>query len=88
MISVITVTYNNYDDLHRTLSSLEQIDGIERVVVNGGDCEKTKEYLSNFNGKKVPDILLSGDHKKIMEWRNQISIARTKKRRNDLINRT
>lgn len=43
---------------------------------------------SNFNGKKVPEILLSGDHKKIIEWRNQISIDRTKKRRNDLINRT
>ena len=55
MISVITVTYNNYDDLHRTLSSLEQVDGIERVVVNGGDCEKTKEYLSNFNGIKISE---------------------------------
>jgi len=55
MISVITVTYNNYDDLHRTLSSLEQVDGIEKVVVNGGDCEKTKEYLSNFNGIKISE---------------------------------
>ena len=55
MISVITVTYNNYDDLHRTLSSLEQVDGIERVVVNGGDCEKTKEYLSNFNGIQISE---------------------------------
>ncbi len=43
---------------------------------------------SNFNGKKVPEVLLSGDHKKIIEWRKQISIDRTKKRRNDLINRT
>jgi len=61
MISVITVTYNNYDDLHRTLSSLEQVDGIERVVVNGGDCEKTKEYLSNFNGIQIsePDYGIS-----------------------------
>ena len=55
MISVITVTYNNYDDLHRTLSSLEKVDGIERVVVNGGDCEKTKEYLSTFNGIKISE---------------------------------
>ena len=55
MISVITVTYNNYDDLHRTLSSLEQVDGIERVVVNGGDCEKTKKFLSNFNGINISE---------------------------------
>ena len=55
MISVITVTYNNFDDLHRTLHSLEQVDGIESIVVNGGDCEKTKEYLSNFNGIEISE---------------------------------
>ena len=50
MISVITVTYNNFDDLQSTLNSLEKIDDIEKIVVNGGDCAKTKEYLSGFNG--------------------------------------
>ncbi len=50
MISIITVTYNNFDDLHRTLDSLEKIDGIEKVVVNGGECAKTKEYLSDLDG--------------------------------------
>ena len=55
MISVITVTYNNYEDLHRTLSSLEKVEGIENVVVNGGDCEKTKEYLSDFNGIAISE---------------------------------
>ena len=43
---------------------------------------------SDFKGKKVPEILLSGDHAKILEWRKEVSIERTKKRRNDLINRT
>ena len=46
MISVITVTYNNYDDLYRTLHSLRNVDGIEKIVVNGGDCKKTKNFLS------------------------------------------
>ena len=50
MISIITVTYNNFYDLHRTLDSLEKIDGIEKVVVNGGECAITKEYLSDFDG--------------------------------------
>jgi len=50
MISIITVTYNNFDDLNFTLNSLEKIDGIEKVVVNGGDCAKTKEFLSCFDG--------------------------------------
>ena len=55
MISIITVTYNNFDDLHRTLNSLEKIDGIEKVVVNGGDCAKTKEYLSDFDGIAISE---------------------------------
>jgi tRNA (guanine37-N1)-methyltransferase len=40
----------------------------------------------NFRGWKVPDILMSGDHKKIEEWRNDQSLERTTKRRPDLLN--
>lgn len=39
---------------------------------------------TEFRGLKVPDILLSGDHKKIIEWRAQKSEERTKLRRPDL----
>jgi tRNA (guanine37-N1)-methyltransferase len=38
-----------------------------------------------FRGMKVPDILLSGDHAKIAEWRRQQSLERTKKWRPDLL---
>ena len=38
-----------------------------------------------FNGWKVPAVLLSGDHKKIAEWRNEQAIARTQERRPDLL---
>ena len=55
MISVITVTYNNYENLCSTLHSLKEVSGIERVVVNGGDCEKTEELLKNFNGKTISE---------------------------------
>ncbi|MEO5564140.1 MAG: tRNA (guanosine(37)-N1)-methyltransferase TrmD, partial [Chitinophagaceae bacterium] len=37
-----------------------------------------------FRGWKVPDILMSGDHKKIDEWRHEQSLHRTKIRRPDL----
>jgi tRNA (guanine37-N1)-methyltransferase len=37
-----------------------------------------------FQGMKVPDILLSGDHKKIAEWRLSQRKLRTKTRRPDL----
>jgi tRNA (guanine37-N1)-methyltransferase len=39
----------------------------------------------DFRGWKVPDILMSGDHKKIEEWRNEQSLERTTNRRPDLL---
>jgi tRNA (guanine37-N1)-methyltransferase len=41
-----------------------------------------------FRGMKVPDILLSGDHGKIAEWRRQQALKRTKKWRPDLLEGT
>ncbi|MEO7313875.1 MAG: tRNA (guanosine(37)-N1)-methyltransferase TrmD [Ginsengibacter sp.] len=38
-----------------------------------------------FRGWKVPDILMSGNHAKIEEWRYQQSVVRTEKMRPDLI---
>lgn len=38
-----------------------------------------------FKGMKVPDVLLSGDHAKIAEWRMKMKIKKTKERRPDLI---
>jgi len=37
-----------------------------------------------FLGLKVPEVLLSGNHKKINEWRNQKSIEITKQKRPEL----
>ncbi len=38
-----------------------------------------------FRGKRVPEVLLSGHHKNIQEWRRNQSLLRTKKRRIDLL---
>jgi len=40
---------------------------------------------ADFNGWKVPDILLSGDLKKIEEWRHEQALERTRERRPDLL---
>lgn len=37
-----------------------------------------------FEGKKVPEVLLSGHHKNISEWRRQESLKRTQERRPDI----
>ncbi|MBO9658287.1 MAG: tRNA (guanosine(37)-N1)-methyltransferase TrmD [Chitinophagaceae bacterium] len=39
----------------------------------------------DFRGWKVPDILMSGDHRKIEEWRHEQAIKRTQERRPDLM---
>lgn len=40
---------------------------------------------AEFNGWKVPDILLSGNEKEIDQWKHDISLERTKKLRPDLL---
>lgn len=41
---------------------------------------------ADFRGMKVPEVLLSGNHKEINHWREEQAILKTKKRRPDLIN--
>lgn len=38
-----------------------------------------------FRGQKVPDVLLSGHHKNIEQWRRKQSLLRTAKKRPDLL---
>ena len=38
-----------------------------------------------FRGWKVPDVLLSGNHKLIEEWRHEQAVKRTEERRPDLL---
>jgi len=40
---------------------------------------------AEFRSHKVPDILLSGDHRKIEDWRREQSFLRTRKKRPDLL---
>ena len=41
----------------------------------------------NYNGLAVPDVLLSGDHKKILKWREEKKVELTNKKRPDLLNK-
>ena len=75
------------------------VDGVVRLLpgVLGDDASSEEESFSNnlleypqytrpveYRGMKVPDILLSGNHKLIKEWRREQSIKATKKKRPDL----
>ena len=39
----------------------------------------------DFRGMKVPDVLMSGDHKKIEDWRYEQALKRTEEKRPDLL---
>lgn len=53
MISIITITYNNSDELVRTINSIPKSVLIESVVINGGTCERTREFLKSYPGVAV-----------------------------------
>ena len=40
----------------------------------------------NFNGSQVPDVLLSGDHERIKQWKENNALKRTFERRPELLN--
>ena len=42
---------------------------------------------SEYKGWKVPEVLLSGNHREIELWRRRQSLLRTLKRRPDLLER-
>ncbi|MBT5883978.1 MAG: transposase, partial [Planctomycetaceae bacterium] len=39
----------------------------------------------DFRGRTVPEVLLSGDHGAIAQWRQEQSLQRTRERREDLL---
>ncbi len=82
------------------LAAMVIIDAIVRLLPGAlGDQDSTKDesFTSGlleypqytrpevFRGMKVPDILLSGDHAKIAQWRREQALERTKKLRPDLL---
>lgn len=81
------------------LPAMVMVDAIARLVpgvLNNSDSAETESFSDNlleypqysrpeiWNDKRVPEILLSGDHAKVDAWRLEQSIARTKERRPDL----
>ncbi len=83
------------------LPALALMDAIVRLIPGAmGDAESALEdsfqnglldcpwYTRprEFEGLRVPDVLLSGDHRQIAKWRHDAAVERTRKRRPDLYN--
>ena len=82
------------------LASMVIIDSVARLLpgVVGSEESILSDSLSDnllkypqytrprlFKGLKVPEVLLSGNHKIIEEWRRSKSIERTNQKRPDLL---
>lgn len=82
------------------LPAMMMVDAISRLVpgvLHNEDSTSQESFSDNlleypqytrpeeWNGKKVPAILLSGNHAKVDEWRYDMSVERTRKYRPDLL---
>lgn len=84
------------------LPAMVMVDAIARMVPgvlsnkDSGETESFQDGLLEYpqysrpeewKGKKVPPVILSGNHAKVEEWRHQQSLLRTRKWRPDLLNK-
>ncbi|MDA8125338.1 MAG: tRNA (guanosine(37)-N1)-methyltransferase TrmD [Deltaproteobacteria bacterium] len=82
------------------LSAMVVVDAVSRLVPGVlGNSESAGEDTfsmglleyphytrpAEYNGWKVPEVLLSGNHREINDWRRRESLLRTRKRRPDLL---
>lgn len=84
------------------LPAMIMVDAIARLVpgvLHNGQSAETESFHCSlleypqysrpvcWKGREVPEVLRSGDHKKIRQWRLEESVRRTRQRRPDLYDR-
>ncbi|OGX23469.1 MAG: tRNA (guanosine(37)-N1)-methyltransferase TrmD [Omnitrophica WOR_2 bacterium RIFCSPHIGHO2_02_FULL_45_21] len=83
------------------LAAMVLVDAVNRLipgVLGHKDSSRFESFSDNlleypqytrpadFRGMRIPQVLLSGNHKKIKEWRRKESLRITEKKRPDLLN--
>lgn len=95
------ISIGDYVLTNGALSAAVVIDAVVRLLpgaLGAGEIATEDESFSSgllefpqytrppeFRGMEVPEILFSGAHGKIAEWRNEQALQRTKERRSDLL---
>jgi len=75
------------DSIVRLIPSvLEKANATKEESFSSSSLLEYPQYTrpANFKGWKIPEILLSGNHQKIKEWRQKKALEKTKKNRPDL----
>ena len=82
------------------LAAMVIVDAIVRLipgVIGDGESLLSDSFMDNkldcayytrppeYHGMRVPEVLLSGNHREIEKWREEESVRRTKERRPDLL---
>ena len=77
--------YTIIDSVVRLLGTIREESTEEESFENG--LLEYPQYTSprSFNGRDVPEVLLSGNHEAIRRWRTEESLKRTAERRPDLL---
>ena len=74
------------DSVSRYIKGVLNEDSIKEESFSNGLLEYPQYTRpENFEGEKVPEILLSGNHQNIDKWRKEKSLEITKKKRPDLL---
>ena len=99
-IDALEISIGDYVLTGGEIPAMVVIDSVARLVpgVLGGDNSLQDESFVNrmleypqytrpaeFRGMKVPEVLTSGHHSKIEEWKRENAIMRTQERRPDLL---
>ena len=94
------ISIGDYVLLGGEVAALAVIEGVTRLldgVVGNPTSVETESFRdglleepqytrpADFRGWTVPDVLRSGDHAKVKEWRRDQRLARTRERRPDLL---
>ena len=101
-IDVLELSIGDYVLTGGEIPAMAVIDAVVRLIPNvlGGNGSLQDESFTNrtleypqytrpaeFRGMRVPEILRSGNHKKVEEWRMKESVMRTQKKRPDLLDK-
>jgi len=101
-IDVLEISIGDYVLTGGEIPAMAVIDAVVRLIPNvlGGNGSLQDESFTNrtleypqytrpaeFRGMRVPEILRSGNHKKVEEWRMKESVMRTQKKRPDLLDK-
>lgn len=96
------ISLGDYVLLGGEVGALAIIEGVTRLlpgVVGNPDSVATESFRNGlleeaqytrpaeYRGWTVPDVLLSGDHGRVEQWRREQRILRTRERRPDLLDR-